>query len=353
MRLPTSSNGNSLRRRIFGVALATLVLSGVGAAGRPAALPAQAPNSTSSGAANDAAKGGAGADEAKTAARVPDTVGAEAALATALPPAAAGEAASPAEAEAPRPKVITYTVVEGDTIEAIAQRYGVSTETLLYVNDMYADDILQIGQELKIPTMDALVYEVVPGDTMWGIADAFDADFEEIVAANPDVDADALKPGDIVFVPGGTPPSRRTMVASRGGSRTPSVPGRFDIWPAWGRGTTDEFGWRTHPVTGVWHLHDGLDIDVDYGTPVAAVAAGTVTYADWLGGYGIAVKIDHGNGIMTMYAHLSQVAVSPGEWVNEGDLIGYSGSTGNSTGPHLHFTVLVDGEPVDPRGWLP
>ncbi|MFB5083156.1 peptidoglycan DD-metalloendopeptidase family protein [Symbiobacterium thermophilum] len=341
MHLPTSA----LRRRVFATALAALVASGVGVAARPDSAPATAPNQ-------------AGPDDA-TAGAIPEgfygpalPVGAEAVALQKASAAAAAEAQAEPEEEQPKPKVITYTVVEGDTIEDIAHRYGVSTETLLYINDMYADDILHIGQELLIPTMDALVYTVVEGDTMWGVADAFDADFDAIVAANPDVNADALQPGDILFVPGGTPPSRRTMVASRGGSRTPAATGTFDIWPVWG-GVTDWFGWRVHPVTGVWHLHDGIDLDAPTGTPVAAVASGTVTTAGWLGGYGYAVKVDHGDGIMTMYAHLSQVAVSVGEWVETGEIIGYSGSTGNSTGPHLHFTVLVWGEPVDPWGWLP
>lgn len=349
MHLPTSG---ALRRRFFGAALAAIVVSGVGAAVRPPAVPATAPASN---AADDESKTGTSANDAGQREDLP-AVGAEAALAAALPqaaPALAAETAPEPQEEAARPKVTTYTVVEGDTIEAIAERYGLSVDTLLYANDMYADDILQIGQELLIPSMDALVYTVVEGDTMWGVADAFTADFDEIVKANPDVDADALQPGQVLFVPGGTPPARRTMVASRGGgSRTASASGTFALWPAYGN-TTDEFGWRVHPITGVWHLHDGLDIDVAYGTPVAAVDSGTVTTAGWLGGYGIAVKIDHGNGITTMYAHLDSVAVDPGDWVETGDLIGYSGNTGNSTGPHLHFTVLVGGEPVDPWGWLP
>lgn len=341
LHLPTPA----FRRRVFATALAALLASGVGMAARPQAVPAQAPEQAgpddSASQDNQVASSGSAAPAEAESAELEKGA-----------PAALAEAEPEPEEEQPKPKVIKYTVVEGDTIEDIARRYGVSTETLLYVNDMYADDILQIGQELLIPTMDALVYTVAEGDTMWGIADAFSADFDEIVAANPDVNADALQPGDILFIPGGTPPSRRTAVASRGGSRTPAATGTFEIWPV-SANVSDWFGWRVHPVTGVWHLHDGIDLDASYGTPVAAVASGTVTTAGWLGGYGNAVKIDHGDGIMTMYAHLSEVAVSPGEWVEAGELIGYVGSTGNSTGPHLHFTVLVWGEPVDPWGWLP
>lgn len=333
-----------LRRRIFYVTAAAVLVSGIGVAARPDAQPA-----TSS-------EPKAASEASASTVTAPDAVGAEAALLAAVPgAAAAADEAEPEVAQEAEPqlKVTTYTVTDGDTIEAIAQRYGLETETLLMANDLYEDDLLQIGQELQIPAIDGLVYTVAEGDTLWGVADAFSADFNEIVDANPDINADALQPGDVLLVPGGTPPSRRvgTMVASRGGERTPSVSGTL-AWPAYGE-ITDWFGGRVHPVLGYWHLHDGLDIGAGWGSPVGAAAAGTVTHAGWNGGYGITVQIDHGDGVETMYAHLSEVTVGYGEWVETGDLIGYVGDTGNSTGPHLHFTVIVGGSPVDPWEWLP
>lgn len=332
----------NLRRRLFYITAAAVLVSGVGAAVKPT------PETTSGERSAAGAKSAAAATVDST-----DTVGAEATLLAAVPAAAAAKS-EPEEADEaePQPKVTTYTVEAGDTIEGIATRFGLETETLLMVNDLYADDLLQIGQELQIPAMDALVYEVAEGDTLWGVADAFDADFHEIVSANPDINADALQPGDILLVPGGTPPSRqRTMVASRGGGRSPAASGTL-AWPAYAE-LTDWFGGRVHPVLGYWHMHDGIDIGVGWGTPVGAAAPGTVTHAGWDGGYGITVQIDHGDGVVTMYAHLSEVAVGYGDWVDTGDLIGYSGDTGNSTGPHLHFSVIVWGTPVDPLDWLP
>jgi murein DD-endopeptidase MepM/ murein hydrolase activator NlpD len=117
------------------------------------------------------------------------------------------------------------------------------------------------------------------------------------------------------------------------------------VWPV-GAPITSPFGWR-------WgRMHEGIDLGAASGTPIAAVAAGTVIYAGGLGGYGNLVVIDHGGGLATAYGHQSQIAVGVGEQVAQGQVIGYVGSTGHSTGPHLHFEVRVDGQPVDPLGYL-
>jgi len=117
------------------------------------------------------------------------------------------------------------------------------------------------------------------------------------------------------------------------------------IWPV-NAPITSPFGWR-------WgRMHTGIDLGAAYGTPIAAAASGAVIYADWLGGYGNLTVIDHGGGLATAYAHQSRIAVSVGESVAQGQIIGYVGSTGHSTGPHLHFEVRVNGEPVDPLGYL-
>lgn len=118
-------------------------------------------------------------------------------------------------------------------------------------------------------------------------------------------------------------------------------------WPARGP-LTSAFGLRRHPLFGIVRPHHGVDIAAPWGTPVRAAAAGTVVYAGWFGGYGKLVVVDHGGGIATLYGHLSSIAVSAGQPVAAGDLVGRVGSTGYSTGPHLHFEVRVDGRPVDP-----
>ena len=135
-----------------------------------------------------------------------------------------------------------------------------------------------------------------------------------------------------------------------GSSQAVHGTGQF-IWPVSGP-ITSPFGYRTHPIFGTQIFHSGLDIGVDTGTPVAAADSGVVVEADWLGGYGYAVIIDHGNGLSTVYAHNSELLVSAGQAVSQGQIIAYSGSTGYSTGPHVHFEVRENGTPVEPLNYL-
>lgn len=123
-------------------------------------------------------------------------------------------------------------------------------------------------------------------------------------------------------------------------------------WPIKGE-ITSPFGWRVHPVFGTEKFHTGLDIGADYGDPIVAANSGTVIYADWMGGYGNAVMIDHGGGIVTLYGHNSSLAVYNGQQVAKGQIIAYAGSTGYSTGPHCHFEVRIHGEVTDPLDYLP
>ena len=142
------------------------------------------------------------------------------------------------------------------------------------------------------------------------------------------------------------------MIRSRGSSGAAQASGSGGmIWPLAGE-VTSEFGWRTHPIFGTARFHSGLDIGGDYGMPIHAAAGGTVTYAGWISGYGNAVIIDHGGGITTLYGHNQSLAVSEGQSVSQGQTIAYCGSTGNSTGPHCHFEVRQNGEPVSPYGYL-
>lgn len=125
-----------------------------------------------------------------------------------------------------------------------------------------------------------------------------------------------------------------------------------DLWPGEGGTISSPYGGRMAPVGGGYDWHPGIDIAVDFGTPVYASAAGTVEQAGWNGGYGRYVKLGHGNGYETAYGHMSGIAVTEGEAVRKGDIIGFAGSSGYSTGPHIHFEVLVDGQFVDPMYML-
>lgn len=133
--------------------------------------------------------------------------------------------------------------------------------------------------------------------------------------------------------------------AGRGGT------GRF-MWPCNGE-ITSYYGWRTHPIFGTTKYHSGMDIAVDYGTPIQAADSGTVVYSGWLGGYGNCVMIDHGGGLVTLYGHNDSLTVGEGQYVQKGTVIAYAGSTGYSTGPHCHFEVRLHGELTEPLNYLP
>lgn len=126
-----------------------------------------------------------------------------------------------------------------------------------------------------------------------------------------------------------------------------------NIWPV--KGSLDSgFGGRRNPFGGAgYEYHEGQDIEAEIGTPVSATANGTVLCAGWQNGYGQVIYLDHGNGLQTRYGHLSQINVSVGQTVSRGDIIGLSGSTGRSTGPHLHYEVRINNEPVNPVRYLP
>lgn len=141
------------------------------------------------------------------------------------------------------------------------------------------------------------------------------------------------------------------MIRERGDSGVIVSGSGAMIWPLAGT-VTSEFGWRIHPITGAQRFHSGVDIGGDYGQSIHAAQSGTVEYAGWISGYGNAVIINHGGGITTLYGHNQSLAVSEGQSVSQGQTIAYCGSTGNSTGPHCHFEVRQNGEPVSPYAYL-
>lgn len=127
--------------------------------------------------------------------------------------------------------------------------------------------------------------------------------------------------------------------------------GQF-MWPCRGE-ITSYYGWRTHPIFGTTKYHSGMDIAVDYGTPIHAADSGTVVYSGWLGGYGNCVMIDHGGGLVSLYGHNQSLNVNEGQYVAKGAVIAYAGSTGYSTGPHCHFEVRLHGDVTEPLNYLP
>jgi len=262
------------------------------------------------------------------------------------PAVTADAAAAPVTTEAaatekPAPSALSaireYVVQEGDTLSTIAENFNIDVETIIGANPKVSH-LIHPGDKLIILPQKGVVHVVKSGDTLWDIARVYDVDIDKILAANAKTTAD-LAIGDKLFIPGARPLRQETAPVSRSGGT------RF-IWPTRGE-FSSAFGYR-------WgRLHAGIDIANDIGTPVRAAAAGRVIFTGWLSGYGYAIEMDHGQGYTTLYAHLSQYVVTPGEFVREGTVIGYMGNTGFSTGPHLHFEVRRSGQPINPLQVLP
>lgn len=124
------------------------------------------------------------------------------------------------------------------------------------------------------------------------------------------------------------------------------------LMPVSARAMTSGFGLRQHPILGTLRAHSGIDLAASYGSPIVATSDGMVDTANWAGGYGLLVALDHGGGLQTRYGHMSRLAVMPGQQVRKGEVIGYVGSTGRSTGPHLHYEIRVNGQAVNPASHL-
>jgi murein DD-endopeptidase MepM/ murein hydrolase activator NlpD len=260
-----------------------------------------------------------------------------------------------------RSGIITYTVQAGDNVETIAQRFGLLPTTIVWSNREVEDnpDVLKVGQQLNILPVDGVWYSVQADDTLSSIAGKFKAKVDDIVASplnNLTAGANLL-PGQQIVVPEGVKPFVAKVVeAPRQSGRVAPKAGASYSGPAPNFAAGGSFGWPTNGYIsqGFWYGHRGIDIANAIGIPVAAADGGYVSYAGWSNaGYGYMVQIDHGNGFSTLYAHLSQWYVDPGQAVGRGQVIGAMGSTGNSTGPHLHFEVRYGGAPQNPLVYLP
>lgn len=230
-----------------------------------------------------------------------------------------------------------YTVVQGDTIGEIARNFGLNQDTLLSLNGIKNSRLLRIGQVLKIPNQDGILYTVQSGDTLSGLAEKYETTVPAIQTVN-ELFAETVNAGSGLFIPG----ARLDRINLQ------EINGDLFIWPIRGY-ITSPYGYRPSPFTGLRQFHTGLDIGAPQGTPIRAAMAGRVIAAGEDAVTGRYVVISHHSGYRTLYAHLSEIRVKPGAYVRSGDRIGDVGSTGLSTGPHLHFTVYKDGVTVNPR----
>jgi murein DD-endopeptidase MepM/ murein hydrolase activator NlpD len=246
-----------------------------------------------------------------------------------------------------RDSILDYQVQSGDTVTSVAGKFNISADTIRWQNSLTGDKI-KVGQTLKILPVTGIAHTVVKGDTVYSIAKKYDANAQAIVDfpfnTFTNDETFELAIGQVVIVPDGVQP--RVQVSPRARQLTPNAgavtaSGLF-VWPTQGS-ITQRYSW----------YHPGLDIANPALPLVVAADSGRIMYAGWdASGYGNMVLVDHGNGYMTRYAHLSQVMVISGQTVAKGQAIGKMGSTGHSTGPHTHFEIYLNGVRVNPLNYL-
>jgi murein DD-endopeptidase MepM/ murein hydrolase activator NlpD len=267
-----------------------------------------------------------------------------------------------------------YTVKEGDTLSTIAAKFSITTNTILWANDLTRSSKIKVGQKLTILPVTGIQYVVKKGDTISTIAKKFDGDMEEILSYNDLEDAGKIKVGMELIIPNGeihvekkvaSTPAKTTPVTTVKTKDVETLPAKSEVVtisasvdmddvinngavPAVtvrGVNTNDYF---THPAPGSVqtqgkHGYNSVDFGAKTGTPVVAAADGVVIVekgaGKWYGGYGNHIVIEHDNGTQTLYAHNSKNLVNVGDIVKQGQTIGLVGSTGRSTGSHLHFEV--------------
>ncbi len=268
----------------------------------------------------------------------------------------------------PREDVITYTVQKGDSVFGIAKNFNLHPESVLWANyDQLKDspDSLSPGMSLNIPPTDGILYKWQEGDTVDGVASEFKAKPDAIlgwIGNHIDLSNVVIKPGELVMVQGGKRDFVQWVIPTiprgkAGVSKAVYGPGACEgsYSGAYGTGA---FIWPSpqHVLSGndYWSGHLGIDIAAQQGDNIVASDSGVVVFAGWSTvGYGNMIMIDHGNGYQTVYGHLSSVAVHCGQSVYQGGYIGAAGSTGNSTGPHLHFESRYGGGFINPWSMLP
>lgn len=290
--------------------------------------------------------------------------------------------------EVKRTRTEQYVVQDGDTIGTIARRFNVNVGTILWNNNLTERQYIRPGDTLRIPPVSGILVRVKKGDTFGKLAQRYDTDATEIASANQLSLTSALTVNAELVIPGAQPSEleqvRKQVVAnatptpSSARPRTPAPsdemapvdegtvsqpepvvpppsipkPPKADtsavassrlLWPTSGHGITQYYGWK----------HTGIDIDGDYSSPLYAAGDGVIEKAGWnTGGYGLMILIDQPDGIKTRYAHASKLFVKAGDTVKKGDVIAMMGTTGRSTGTHLHFEVYINGKRANPLTYI-
>lgn len=253
----------------------------------------------------------------------------------------------------PKGETTEYRVQEGDTVSSIAAKFGVSIDTVVWENGLKSVDAIKVGQILKILPVTGVRYKVARGETIYSIAKKYQVDAQNIIDypfnSFTNDETFALAAGQELIIPDGIKPKEIIIDTQRYAARTvaplPGVVGEGNfMWPTSGH-ISQKYYW----------YHPAVDIANATNPPIVAAQGGTVVTAGWnAGGYGNYVIVDHGNGWTTLYAHMlnNSILVKPGDRVSQGQRLGTMGSTGRSTGTHLHFEVKGPSGKVDPLGVL-
>lgn len=234
----------------------------------------------------------------------------------------------------------TYKVKAGDTISGIAKRFGLSNiSTLISVNNIDNVRYLFEGQKIRIPSIDGIIYKVQKGDTLNSVVEKNKIKMEDLLDVN-ELSSEVLSLGQELFLPG-VGLDQATLRNAMGEIFRLPIHARF----RW----TSSYGNRIDPIKGTKAFHTGTDLACPKGTPIYPSMSGTVSYTGSSSVFGNYVIINHGNGYQTLYAHMSKILTSKGRYVSQNTKIGLVGSTGYSTGNHLHFTVYKNGKTIDPK----
>ncbi len=234
----------------------------------------------------------------------------------------------------------SYTVKSGESISSISKKFGLSNiSTLIAVNNIQNVRTLRSGQVISIPNTDGIVHTVSNGESLAAISAKYGIAVEDILDVN-DLETSVIVKGQKLFIPGARLDSN-TLKQALGELFMNPLGSGYRI--------SSYFGWRADPFTGVQSNHTGLDLAIASGTPIKCAKSGRVATVGWTNVYGNYVIVTHDNGYQTLYAHMSKTSVKTGQIVDQGTQLGLVGSTGYSTGPHLHFSVYKNGKLVDPQ----
>jgi murein DD-endopeptidase MepM/ murein hydrolase activator NlpD len=234
----------------------------------------------------------------------------------------------------------TYSIQKGDIIGNLAAEFGLNEDTLISANNIKNTRTIQIGQVLRVPNQDGVFYSVKKDDTLASIAEKYQTEPEAIRITN-ELFSETVRANTSLFIPG----ARLDWVERQ------EINGDLFIWPVSGY-ITSPYGYRKSPFTGIRQFHSGLDIGSPMGTPIRAAMSGRVSAVGWDDVLGNFAVVSHHSGYRTLYGHMSVIRVKAGAYIGTGERIGDVGSTGLSTGPHLHFTVYKNGITTNPRSLM-